>query len=68
MEGLVIVELVPDQARFFQLCNTNYNTIDFMNLSGVFQLSNASATLNFDSAGILKSIKREIYAYAPKNS
>lgn len=63
MELLTAIELTPKQATFFALCNTNFDTIGFMAREGVFQILNGNATLNFDSKGYLKSIKKEIFSY-----
>lgn len=65
MEILTAIELTPSQASFFALCNENFKTLNFMAQEGVFNIYKGSATLNFDEKGYLKTIKRELFSYAP---
>ena len=52
---LIPVELTPDVAV----------KLRFMMEAGVFDIRGGTATLNFSKTGELKSIKKEIYTYAP---
>lgn len=51
---LISIELTPDIAT----------KLRFMVEAGVFDIRQGSATLNFDAAGSLKSIKKETFTYA----
>lgn len=62
--ALIKVELTPEQAALFVLFQGNYDAFGFMVQQGVFDIRQGNATLNFDSEGRLKSIKKELFSYA----
>ncbi len=62
------IELDAEQAAFMAFCNINYESLKFMAASGVFDIKSGNATLSFDPAGRLKSVKRELFSYQQAQS
>lgn len=61
-----VIALDETQSNFLAVCNTNFQTINFMYKSGVFQILGGNAILSFDPKGNLKSIKEERFYYVDK--
>ena len=46
------ISLNDEESRLFLVCRQNHDNFDILYKAGVFDLRNASATINFDSFGI----------------
>lgn len=68
MEGdnnaITTLELTRHDAALFVLFQQYYNDFGFMVQSGVFDIRNGKASLQFDEFGHLKNIKKELWTYA----
>jgi hypothetical protein len=69
MENRIEVAVyMPDaQAKQFILFQQHYEPFLVMVDNGVFAIRNGSATLNFDSQGVLQAIQRNDYLYSRRH-
>ena len=58
-----VIYMDKEQAALFLIFMQNYHNFGFMTASGVWEMCGGNVTLNFDGAGVIKSIKKETYAH-----
>jgi len=68
MEDKTTLFVVPAEAAMFLVFQQNYDTFSTLADAGTFSIRNGSATLHFDSAGVLQTIERRDYLYSRKHT
>lgn len=62
-QNKVIVELTEFDAKLFLEFQKNYNIFSTLVQSGVFNIRNGNATINFDKDGVIREIDFHIVGY-----